>query len=212
MDNAIHVLISAGVSSPSLRLAAEHGVKIDGAGHAEVAVTWLKATLCLPCFLPCLFCLTWLFTLFFTFFFCNLVFTLFLPNQGSLVEFGSNRWGEPPGEQSFFGKIFPLSKSLGEQNFCKKMFFLPNGVLFRYPFCEPQPNAKDQTCFFFSKNGSKGTQMSIPWARVFLDCSAWHWEPRVSPICGDVFAMIWPLVRIKRRSFSKCMNMQESDH
>ncbi|CAK8989226.1 Uncharacterized protein SCF082_LOCUS1720 [Durusdinium trenchii] len=38
VDNAINVLISAGVSSPSLRRAAELGVKIEGAGHAEVAV------------------------------------------------------------------------------------------------------------------------------------------------------------------------------
>ena len=50
MDNAINVLISAGVSSPSLRRAAELGVKIEGAGHAEVAVPkrQRKAVLLVP--------------------------------------------------------------------------------------------------------------------------------------------------------------------
>lgn len=42
VDTAIHVLISAGVSSPSLRMAAKRGVKIEGAGHAEVAVPQRK--------------------------------------------------------------------------------------------------------------------------------------------------------------------------
>ncbi|CAK9080238.1 unnamed protein product [Durusdinium trenchii] len=41
VDTAIHVLISAGVSSPSLRMAAKRGVKIEGAGHAEVAVAFV---------------------------------------------------------------------------------------------------------------------------------------------------------------------------
>ncbi|CAK9080235.1 unnamed protein product [Durusdinium trenchii] len=39
VDHAIFVLISAGISSPSLRMAADQGVKIEGAGHAEMAVT-----------------------------------------------------------------------------------------------------------------------------------------------------------------------------
>lgn len=38
VDNAIHVLISAGMSSPSLRHAAQRGVDIEEAGHAETAI------------------------------------------------------------------------------------------------------------------------------------------------------------------------------
>ena len=38
VDNAIHVLISAGTSSPSLRHAAQRGVDIEEAGHAETAI------------------------------------------------------------------------------------------------------------------------------------------------------------------------------
>lgn len=41
VDTAINVLISAGLSSPSLRLAAESGVNIKGAGHAEVAIPFV---------------------------------------------------------------------------------------------------------------------------------------------------------------------------
>ena len=35
VDHAIHVLITAGISSPSLRAAAKLGVDINHAGHAE---------------------------------------------------------------------------------------------------------------------------------------------------------------------------------
>eukprot|EP00913_Durusdinium_trenchii_P005378 g5014.t1 len=41
VDRAIHVLISAGVSSPALRRAAALGVPIEDAGHAELAVATL---------------------------------------------------------------------------------------------------------------------------------------------------------------------------
>ena len=38
VDHAIQVLISAGMSTPALRLCAERGVDVSCAGHAEVAV------------------------------------------------------------------------------------------------------------------------------------------------------------------------------
>jgi len=41
VDVAIHLLISAGMSSPSLRAAAQRGISIEEAGHAEVAVAFV---------------------------------------------------------------------------------------------------------------------------------------------------------------------------
>ncbi|CAK9080229.1 unnamed protein product [Durusdinium trenchii] len=41
VDHAIHVLITAGISSPSLRAAAKLGVDINHAGHAEAAVAFV---------------------------------------------------------------------------------------------------------------------------------------------------------------------------
>ncbi|CAK9080343.1 unnamed protein product [Durusdinium trenchii] len=54
VDHAVHVLISAGVSSPALRCAEEQGVDIQDAGHAEVAiaVVFLGPFLCLSILNP----------------------------------------------------------------------------------------------------------------------------------------------------------------
>ncbi|CAK9039669.1 unnamed protein product [Durusdinium trenchii] len=53
VDHAVHVLISAGVSSPALRCAEEQGVDIQDAGHAEVAIAvFLGPFLCLSILNP----------------------------------------------------------------------------------------------------------------------------------------------------------------